>query len=61
MIDLNRERPYTLQEVADILRVTRQSIYNYVKNKRLRAVKAGKAYIVLPEDLQAFLDANANK
>ena len=37
---------YTLQEVADILRVSRQTIYNYVTAKRLRATKLAKEYRV---------------
>lgn len=54
---------YTLQEVADILRVSRQTIYNYVTAKKLRAFKlAGqREYRVSAEDLEAFLHAGSNK
>lgn len=61
MADHGQTKMYTLAEVAEILRVTRQSIYNYVHAKRLRASKIGKSYVVSAEDLQAFVDANANK
>lgn len=53
-------RLYTLQEVADVLRVTRQTIYNYVTKKRLRATKFGKEYRVLEEDLQDFIRNGRN-
>ena len=46
---------YTLQEVADILRVSRQTIYNYVTAKRLPDTKYGKEYRVTEEDLQDFI------
>lgn len=56
---------YTLQEVANILRVSRQTIYNYVTAKRLRATKYGKEYRVTEEDLQEFIkngyNGNGNK
>ena len=51
---------YTLQEVADILRVSRQTIYNYVTAKRLRATKFGKEYRVTEQDLQDFIENGRN-
>lgn len=51
---------YTLQEVADILKVTRQTIYNYVTAQKLRATKYGKEYRVTDEDLQEFIRNGKN-
>lgn len=51
---------YTLQEVADIMKVSRQTIYNYVTNKRLRATKYGKEYRVTDADLQEFIKNGRN-
>ena len=51
---------YTLQEVANILRVSRQTIYNYVTAKRLRATKYGREYRVTDEDLQEFIKNGRN-
>ncbi len=51
---------YTLQEVADIMKVTRQTIYNYVTDKRLRATKYGKEYRVTDADLQEFIKNGRN-
>lgn len=56
-----QDKLYTLQEVADYLRVTRQTIYNYVTAKKLKASKIGKEYRVTEEDLQAFIKNNMNK
>ena len=52
---------YTLQEVAGILRVSRQTIYNYVTAKRLKATKYGKEYRVTDEDLQEFIKTGRNE
>lgn len=46
---------YTLDEVADILKVTKRTLYNYVKADKLHAVKMGKYWRVTEESLQAFL------
>ena len=51
---------YTLQEVANILRVSRQTIYNYVTAKRLKATKLAKEYRVTEEDLQDFIKNGRN-
>lgn len=52
-----QEKLYTLQEVADYLKVTRQTIYNYVTAGKLNATKlAGrKEYRVTEKDLQNFI------
>lgn len=51
---------YTLQEVADILKVSRQTIYNYVTAKKLKATKYGKEYRVTEETLQEFIEKGRN-
>lgn len=51
---------YTLQEVADILKVSRQTIYNYVTAKKLKATKYGKEYRVTEENLKEFIEKGRN-
>lgn len=52
---MNEIKVYTLLEVADILKVTRRSIYSYIKSGKLKAVKMGKYWRVKEEDLRDFL------
>lgn len=59
---------YTLEEVAEILKVSRRTLYTYVKEGKLPAVKMGKYWRVSQESLQAFIstgttvaDANRRK
>ncbi len=49
-------KTYTLKEVADILKVTRRSIYNYIKGGKLKAVKIGREWRVTEDALKEFLD-----
>ena len=46
---------YTLDEVADILKVTKRTLYNYIKAGELPAVKMGKYWRVTQENLQSFV------
>lgn len=46
---------YTLAEVAEILKVTRRTLYTYVKEGKLKAVKIGKYWRVPEETLQQFI------
>lgn len=60
-------KTYTLQEVADILRVTRQALYNNIRKGNLKPAKCGKEYRITEEQLQDILQngygrtANSNK
>lgn len=51
---------YTLDEVSNILKITRRSLYTYIKEGKLSAVKVGKYWRVTEESLQRFLSAGTN-
>lgn len=51
---------YKLQEVANILKVSRQTIYNYITANKIRATKYGKEYRITEEDLQEFIKNGRN-
>lgn len=56
---------YTLQEVADVLRVSRQTLYNNIRKGRLQATKVGKEYRIPEEQLRDIVKngytGNGNK
>lgn len=59
---------YTLDEAAEILKLTKRTLYNYIKAGSLKAVKMGKFWRVADDDLQRFIrtgtpisDANRRK
>lgn len=65
---MNEIKVYTLDEVAEILKVSRRTLYAYVKEGKLPAVKMGKYWRVSQENLRAFVstgttiaDANRRK
>lgn len=49
---------YTVEQVAELLRVHWQTILNYIKNGRLNAVKLGKGYRISKDALEAFIKEN---
>lgn len=49
-------RIYTLDEIAEMLHITRRTLYTYIKEGKLQAVKIGKYWRVSETNLQAFLE-----
>lgn len=52
---------YTLEEVSEVLKVTRRTIYNYIKSGNLKAVKMGKYWRVSEDNLKEFIENGTNK
>ena len=48
-------RVYTPEETAQLLKVTRRSIYTYLKSGKLEAVKIGNGWRISQEALEKFL------
>ena len=42
----NEIKVYTLEEIAELLHITRRTLYSYVKEGKLKAVKVGKYWRV---------------
>lgn len=51
----------TLHEVADLLKVKESTVRSWIRDKSLRAVKFGREWRVTHKDLEAFLEAHANR
>lgn len=48
---------YNTEQLADMLGVSMQTIYNYIKSKKLTAVKIGKEYRVAEADFMEFINS----
>ncbi len=48
-------KTYTLEEIMEMLNVTRRTLYNYIKDGRLEAVKVGGIWRVTERNLKKFL------
>ena len=53
--ELSTEKFYTTEEVADILKIEKEVIRDYIRKGELFAIKIGKAYRITDSDLQEFL------
>jgi excisionase family DNA binding protein len=50
------ERPfYSVQDAADVLRVSRQTIYRQIYTGDLRSFRVGDRRLIRRDDLEAFL------
>ncbi|MBU1143354.1 MAG: helix-turn-helix domain-containing protein [Firmicutes bacterium] len=52
---------YTIEEITKILKISQRTLYNYIKNKSLKAVKIGKHWRVRQKDLQELIDKGTPK
>lgn len=54
------EKLYNLKEVAQITRVTRQTVYNHVRAGKLKATKIGRDYMVKETNLKQYIEQGHN-
>lgn len=47
---------YTIQEVTEILKVSRRTIYNYIKADQIKAAKIGNSWRITQRALDEFLE-----
>lgn len=50
-----------LEETARYLRVSNQTVYNMIRDGRIKAHKVGREWRFLPADINAYLDASSNQ
>ena len=47
---------YTAEEVLGILKVTKRTLYNYIKAGQIKAIKLGREYRITEDALKDFLE-----
>jgi len=45
-------------EVAEVLQLNLLTIYNYIRNKKLLAIRLGRNYRIAKKDLDKFIKSN---
>lgn len=53
---MTETKTYTLQEAADILHISRQTLYNYIRAGKLKVPKMGSVYRVSEEQLRYIIE-----
>lgn len=51
---------YTIKEVASLLKVTRRTIYNYLKADELQGVKIGKEWRISEDSVKRVMEEGIN-
>jgi putative molybdopterin biosynthesis protein len=59
MLTNSQEKPvlYKVEEIANILQVTKMTVYRYIKAKKIKAYKIGKEIRIDGSDFQDFLES----
>jgi len=57
----NRDKPDLLNvsETADLLRISNQSVYNMIKDGRLKAVKMGREWRFMRKDIESIINSGS--
>ncbi len=58
---MNNDKLLTPVDIADRLQVNERTVTQWLRKAHLRGFKVGKEWRVSVEDLEAFLEAGANK
>ena len=51
----------TPQEVADLLKLTRRTVYRWIESGELPVIRFGSAYRITESDLRDFIEARRTK
>lgn len=54
---MTNENYLTVAEVAELLHTSTKTVYKYIKEGQLIAVKYGRSYVIEAADLEAFKEA----
>ncbi|MFC2052435.1 helix-turn-helix domain-containing protein [Chloroflexota bacterium] len=57
----NNSNLLTPEQVAGILQVHVLTVYNYIRQGNLDAVRLGRSYRIIPEELMLFIESNRVK
>ena len=57
----NNDNLLTPEQVAAILQVHVLTIYSYIRRGKLDAVRLGRSYRIIPNDLTRFIESNRIK
>ncbi|NLZ54532.1 MAG: helix-turn-helix domain-containing protein [Thermoanaerobacteraceae bacterium] len=55
------EELYTPQEVADKFRVTLRTVYQWIKDGKLKAIKVGTLWRISKDSLEEFIRESTHK
>lgn len=55
---MSESRFLTVQEVADLMRVSSMTVYRLIKSGELRAARVGRSFRVRQEDIDEYLETS---
>ena len=56
---MSEVKVYTPTEIAEILKLSRQTIYNYLNAGKLKSVQFGREHRITEEELKRFIETGA--
>jgi len=53
---MEEEKYYTIEEVAEMLKVVYMTVYRWVRQGKLKAFRVGKKYMIKKSDIEALIE-----
>lgn len=53
---MENEKYYTIDEVAEMLKVVYMTVYRWIKQGKLKAFRVGKKYMIKQSDIEALIE-----
>jgi excisionase family DNA binding protein len=57
-MQINNNSLLTPEQVAGILQIHILTVYQYIRKGKLSAIKLGRSYRIMPEDLERLIEMN---
>jgi len=58
---MDEEKYYSIKEVSKVLKVAYLTVYRWIQDDKLQALKAGKQYRIGKKDLDNFLNSHKKR
>lgn len=59
MLEVGKQKSYDIQETANLLNLTPQTVRAYIRKGRIKAQKVGTRYYIAEENIQEFLKGDS--
>lgn len=53
---MEEEKYYTIEEVAEMLKVVYMTVYRWIKQGKLKAYRVGKKYMIKKSEIEALIE-----
>lgn len=58
---MNDIKVYTVNDIMDLLKISRRTLYTYIKDEKIKGNKIGNKWIFTEQQVKDFIEGKTNK